>query len=70
MSAADDWNEYSKWSINHSWKQPYSMNPVYNVLLETELDRLDAIDLLVDNMLTYPDAEAIINKIRQGEGND
>lgn len=30
----------------------------------------DAVDVLVDEMLTYPDAEAIMNKLReQGEGN-
>jgi len=69
MSDADDWNEYSKWT--YSFTQPYnvSMNPFYQPTqaahLEAELDRLDAIDVLVDNMLTYPDAEVIMNKIRQ-----
>jgi hypothetical protein len=59
-----------------SWTQPYevSYNPFYQSVqdaqLEAELDRLDAVDVLVDEMLTYPDAEAIMNKIRQhGEGN-
>jgi hypothetical protein len=53
-----------------SWTQPYhsvSYNPFYqsvqNAQLELELDRLDAVDILVDEMLTYPDAEAIINKL-------
>jgi len=53
-----------------SWTQPYntSYNPFYQSVqhseLELELDRLDAVDVLVDQMLTYPDAEAIINKLK------
>jgi hypothetical protein len=54
-----------------SWTQPYSsvsMNPFYQSVqdaqLELELDRLDAVDVLVDEMLTYPDAEAIINVLK------
>lgn len=53
-----------------SWQQPYtnySYNPFYQSVqhreLELELDRLDAVDVLVDQMLTYPDAEAIINTV-------
>lgn len=57
-----------------SWTQPYlptSYNPFYQTVeqrqTELELDRLDAVDILVDEMLTYPDAEAILSKIRQGD---
>jgi hypothetical protein len=65
------------WDVSYSWTQPYlptSYNPFYQSVqdaeLERELDRLDAVDVLVDEMLTYPDAEAILNKIRQqGTGN-
>jgi len=54
-----------------NWTQPLGSvcyNPYYQTLhnaqdLERELDRLDAVDVLVDEMLTYPDAEAIINKL-------
>jgi hypothetical protein len=63
-------------SYSYSWTQPYgvSYNPFYQSVqdaeLERELDRLDAVDVLVDEMLTYPEAEAILNKIRQqGTGN-
>lgn len=63
--------------IDFSWTQPYlttSYNPFYQVVqdqqTELELDRLDAIDVLVDEMLTYPDAEAIINKVIKETGND
>jgi len=66
----------------YSFTQPYnaSMNPFYNLnapeifhvlSVAKEIKRLDEIDALVDNMLTYPDAERIMNKLReQGEGND
>ena len=54
-----------------SFSQPYlptSFNPFYerarDLELEREIDRLEATDKLVDQMLTYPDADAIINKIR------
>ena len=57
-----------------SWTQPYmptSFNPFYeraqDLRVEEELDRLEAADRIVQNMLTYPDAERILNKIRQGE---
>ena len=68
-------SDANKWSVNYSWTQPYSYNDwdeysASRSALEAELDRLDAVDVLVDEMLTYPDAEAIMNKIRQqGEGN-
>ena len=57
-----------KRSISHSWTQPYSvsMNPFYqDQVTANELRKLDDIDRAVQMMLTYPDAEAIINKIRQ-----
>lgn len=57
-----------------SFSQPYlptSFNPFYerarDLELEREIDRLEAADRIVQNMLTYPDAERILNKIRQGE---
>ena len=69
MSDAD------KWKINYSWSQPYdAYNTFYymNRAVETqqELDRLEMIDRWVDSMLTYPDAEVIMNKIRQGDKHD
>ena len=56
------------YQITHTWSQPYtSYNPFYQTVqerqLELELDRLDAVDVIVDEMLTYPDAEAIINTV-------
>jgi hypothetical protein len=62
-----------KTSISHSWTQPYlptSYNPFYErrVDLAHELQRLDDIDRAVQNMLTYPDAERIINTVmKQGD---
>ena len=56
-----------KHSISYSWTQPYSVvshNPFYqNLTVAHELQRLDDIDRAVQNMLTYPDAEAIINTV-------
>jgi len=58
--------------ISYSFKQPY--NPFYQSVkdqqIENELDRLDAVDILVDEMLTYPDAEDILNKITKEKNND
>ena len=72
-------NTDGNWQINYSWSQPYSMNPfygmssgeIYNQLtLEEEMTKIEMVDRWVDAMLTYPDADAIMNKIReQGEGN-
>jgi hypothetical protein len=59
-------SETPKWQVSYTWTQPYtvSLNPYYNTLtLAHELQRLDDIDRAVQNMLTYPDAEAIINKL-------
>ena len=59
-----------------SWTQPYlptSYNPFYerarDLRLEEEVDRLEMVDRWVDAMLHYPDADAILNKIRS-KGND
>jgi hypothetical protein len=60
----------NKWSYSYSWTQPYtvSMNPLYqhNVDLAHELRVLEDIDRAVEAMDTYPDALAIIQKVRNG----
>jgi len=71
------------WSYDCSWTQPYvSMNDffqgkdcreIYEALsVEKELDALDKIDKRVDEMLTFPEAEAIIKRImnKRGDSND
>ena len=69
-------HENNKWTVNYSWTQPYnqptSFNPFYQAqtTVERELEQLNCIDLLVDEMLTYPDAEAILNKIKKDNAND
>jgi len=68
----------NNWSISTSWTQPYlptSYNPFYTPSPEhvatEELILIAAVDNIVDKMLTYPDAERIINVIKQrGESND
>ena len=54
-----------------SWTQPYlptSYNPFYESTPKPSTNELMAqiemVDKWVDSMLTYPDAEAIINKLR------
>lgn len=62
-----------------SWTQPYqslneffrgkSCEEIYQDLsVEQEIDRLEAVDRIVQNQLTYPEAEAIINKVKQQRG--
>jgi len=60
-----------------SWTQPYnsyygmSAGEIYQDLtVREEMIRIEAVDNIVQNMLTYPDAEAILLKIRQGDTND
>lgn len=59
-------------SYNFSWTQPYpsfftqEMKDLINERkVEEELDALDRADEAVQNMLTFPDVEAILNKIKE-----
>lgn len=56
-----------KWSCEHSWTQAYPGWPKEQSDHSTqkEMDRIASIDKLVDSMLTYPEAEAIINNIKK-----
>ena len=56
--------EPNKWSINYSWTQPYTGWKSANTIHD-EMIRLDVIDNIVQQMLTYPDAERILNKIKE-----
>ena len=66
------------WSISTSWTQPYlptSYNPFYTPSPEhvatEEMIRIAAVDNIVQNMLTYPDAERILNTVmNKGDLND
>jgi len=60
-----------------SWTQSY--NPYYgmssgeiyqDLTVREEMIRIEAVDNIIQNMLTYPDAEVILNKIRQGDKDD
>ena len=66
----------NKWSYSFEWTQPYvnmddffqgkECREIYEALsVEKEIDALEKTDEVVQNMLTYPDAEAILNKIRR-----
>ena len=69
----------TNYNYTASWTQPYlptSYNPFYQPSPEhavtEELIRIAAVDRIVDEMLTYPDAERIINSImnKRGLSND
>ena len=72
MAESPNTNGYS-----FSWSQPYnsyygmSAGEIYQDLtVREEMIRIEAVDNIVQNMLTYPDAEAILLKIRQGDTDD
>jgi hypothetical protein len=54
-----------------SWMQPYthnmSLNPLYQINAMNELARMDFLEEQIQQMTHYPDAEAIIEKIRNKE---
>lgn len=56
------------WSISASWRQPL-MPTHYNPFVERDpyVATLDYADAEVDKMLTYPDAEAIIKRVTNGD---
>lgn len=71
----------NEWNMKYTWTQPYqslneffqgqSCQEIYNKMtLEEEVDKLEMVDRWVDSMLTYPDAESILNKIKKETGND
>jgi hypothetical protein len=57
-------NSFNGYSF--SWTQPYSNwnHPISST--EKQLIVIQAIDNVIDYMKTYPDAEAIIEKVRNG----
>ena len=62
---------------SYSFTQPYPCfftNEMKEIIqerkVEEELDALERTDQAVQNMLTYPDAEAILNKIREESKHD
>jgi len=57
---------------SYSFTQPYPCfftqemkDIIQERKVEEEIDALERTDKTVQNMLTYPDAEAILNKIRE-----
>jgi hypothetical protein len=55
------------WSMNYSFSMPYPGWPKEQAVwsIRKELSLLDSIDKSVQNMLTYPEAESILNKIKE-----
>lgn len=58
----------AKWTMSYSYSQPYTAwnHPASSV--EKEIAVLDAIDNIVQHMLTYPEAEAILNTVMNQGG--
>ena len=55
-----------------SWTQPYniSASPFYqsrHLSIDEEIAKIEMVDRWVDSMLTYPDAEAILKKIKEAK---
>lgn len=53
-----------KYSYSFSWSQPYP-DPIKDFLVMKEIDWMDFLEEEIQRMLTYPDAEAILNKIKE-----
>jgi len=63
-------NITGSWTYDWSWTQPYvSMNEFFQgqSSVAEEIKRLDKIDEDVQKMLTFPDVEAILNKIKEAK---
>lgn len=58
----------SEYSYSFSWTQPYPSwpNPIVQVNTMNELARMDFLEEQVQAMTEYPDALAIIEKVRNG----
>ena len=59
--------EFNGLSYSYSWTQNYNgwtAPQIYQDLtVQEELKRLDEIDKMVENRLTFPEVEAILNKV-------
>ena len=68
MAEYPNTNPFNGYSV--SWTQPYlptSYNPFYEPAandIAQEMAKIEMVDNWVNAMLTYPDADAIMNKIR------
>lgn len=58
----------SEYSYSFSWTQPYPSwpNPIVQVNVMNELARMDFLEEQIQAMTEYPDALAIIEKVRNG----
>ena len=69
----DDFNKrFNGMVVNTSWTQPYlptSFNPFYQPSPEhaatEEMIRINAVDNIVAEMTSYPDAERMLRKIME-----
>jgi len=61
----DEFPNTNGYNMSYSWTQSYpSLNPVYSSnTVRDEMIRIECVDNIVQNQLTYPEAERIINTI-------
>ena len=80
MAKSPNTTPFEGYSYSFSYKMPNyganinNFNPGISkkqLIVQQEMKRLEEIDKMVENILTFPEAEAILNKVmKQGEGND
>jgi len=80
MAKSPNTTPFEGYSYSFSYKMPNyganinNFNPGISkkqLIVQQEMKRLEEIDKMVENLLTFPEAEAILNKVmKQGEGND
>jgi hypothetical protein len=74
MAKSPNTNPFNGYSV--SWTQPYlptSYNPFYEPKVNDiaqEMAKIEMVDNWVNAMLTYPDAERIINKLMKENRHD
>lgn len=61
---------FKGWSMSYSFSQPYSNWSHPTSKVEKEMIIIEAVDNIVQNMLTFPDVEAILNKINKENRHD
>ena len=80
MAKSPNTTPFEGYSYSFSYKMPNyganinNFNPGISkkqLIVQQEMKRLEEIDKMVENRLTFPEAEAILNKVmKQGEDND
>ena len=57
-------------SLNAWFGSPQAQSAAQDRRVEEEMIRIEAVDNIIQNMLTYPDAEVILKKITKEQRHD